>query len=111
MKDDLVYIQHIRDAIDRILQYTEEGKQSFFADAKTQDAVIRNFQIIGEASKRVSDTFKDSNPSLPWRQMAGTRDRIVHEYMVVSLKMVWDIVESELPDVRLTRESILRGWT
>ena len=109
MKDDLVYLRHIRDAIDRILDYTHEGKAAFFDDPKTQDAVIRNLQVIGEATKRVSDSFKDAHRSVPWRQMAGTRDRVIHDYMGVSLKLVWDIIEAELPEVRLEIDSILRG--
>lgn len=108
IKDDLVYLQHIRDAIDRILEYTREGKTSFLSDTKTQDAVVRNLQVMGEAAKRVSDLFKDSHPSLPWRQMTGTRDRVTHDYLGVSLKLVWDIVEHELPAVRLEIDSILR---
>ncbi len=108
MKDDLVYLGHIRDAIDAVLGYTKDGKSAFLADKRTQDAVVHNIQIMGEATKRISDAFKSSHNSIPWRQIAGTRDRIVHDYMGVSLKLVWDIVEFELPEVRLGIEAILR---
>ena len=62
MKDDRIYLLHIRDAIRHIVEYTAAGKESFFADRKTQDAVVRNLEIIGEATKRVSPQPEDSAP-------------------------------------------------
>ena len=96
MKDDRLYLEHILEATRRIRSYTAEGKASFLADVKSQDAVIRNLQILGEASKKVSSATVASNPEMPWRSMAGLRDRVVHDYFGVSLEIVWDVIENHL---------------
>lgn len=73
MKDDRIYLFHIRDAIQHILTYTEAGRDSFFADRKTQDAVVRNLEIIGEATKHLSQALKDAHPDISWKPIAGMR--------------------------------------
>lgn len=80
MKDDRVYLWHIRDCIERIVDYTREGRDAFLNDPKTQDAVIRNLEIIGEAVKNVSEDLKKFYPDIPWPRIAGMRDRMIHEY-------------------------------
>lgn len=109
MKDDLVYIQHIRDAISSIEAYTSDGMKTFMTDKKTQDAVVRNLEIMGEASKNVSAKFKKENPDIPWRQMAGTRDRVIHEYFGVNIEMVWDIIAKDIPDLKEKLKPFLKG--
>ena len=69
----------------------------FFSDGKTQDAVIRNIEIIGQAVKGTSDGTRALEPGVPWRQIAGMRDKLIHEYFGVDLALVWDVVENELP--------------
>lgn len=96
MKDDRLYLEHIVEAAKRIRQYTSEGKAKFLADPKTQDAVIRNLQVPGEAAKKVSPVTVAEHPEIPWRSMAGMRDRVVHDYFGVSLEIVWDVVENHL---------------
>jgi len=108
MKDDRIYFLHIRDAIQRILDYTSSGKDAFFADTKTQDAVVRNLEIIGEAVKNVSAEFKAAHPEIPWRRIAGMRDRLIHEYFGVNLKIVWERVERDIPDLKRKIEAILQ---
>jgi hypothetical protein len=71
MKDDRIYLLYVRDAIQYILEYTATGKEGFFADRKTQDAVVRNLEIIGEATKRVSGLLKDAHPDISWKPIAG----------------------------------------
>lgn len=66
----------------------------------TQDAVIRNLEIVGEAAKRVPDSIRDRAPEVPWREMAGMRDKLAHDYLGVDLNLVWDVVASELPGAR-----------
>lgn len=71
MRDDDLYLEHILEAIERVLQYTSEGKEAFEADLRTQDAVIRNLQVIGEAAKRVSAEARGRWPGVPWREHDG----------------------------------------
>ncbi|MDH4154176.1 MAG: DUF86 domain-containing protein [Nitrospira sp.] len=101
MKDDRIYLFHIRDAIQQILTYTTSGKNSFFADRKTQDAVIRNLEIIGEATKHLSASLKDANPEIAWKPIAGMRDKLVHDYFGVNLQLVWDVIERDLPGLKV----------
>ena len=108
MKDQRVYLLHAIDAVDAILLYTADGRDAFFADAKTQDAVIRNIEIIGQAVKGLSDDTRLLDPSVPWRQIAGMRDKLIHEYFGVDLKLVWDVVERELPALRPRLDQLSR---
>jgi uncharacterized protein with HEPN domain len=80
-KDSRVYLAQIIERIDRIREYTTDGKKAFFNDERTQDAVIRNFEVIGEAAKRVPDEYRKNHPSVPWRELSGFRDVLIHQYM------------------------------
>jgi uncharacterized protein with HEPN domain len=71
MKDDRIYLLHVRDAIQLIVSYTAAGKENFFSDRKTQDAVVRNLEIIGETTKRVSVTLKEAHPDIAWKLIAA----------------------------------------
>jgi uncharacterized protein with HEPN domain len=106
MKDDLLYLRHILEAIDRIRAYTTGGSDAFRGDLKTEDAVVRNLQIIGEAAKKVSEETRTAHPDVPWREMTGMRDRVAHDYFGVSLDIVWDVVQNHLPPLR---EKVLRA--
>jgi uncharacterized protein with HEPN domain len=87
-KDPRVYLAQILERIDRIKEYTVNGKQSFFTDPRTQDAVIRNFEIIGEAAKRIPDEYRKNHPKIPWRELSGFRDVLIHQYEGVSLTSI-----------------------
>lgn len=97
MRDDREYLEDIRVAANRILQFTSEGRSAFEADLRTQDAVIRNIQVIGEAVKHLSPKLRDANPQVPWRNVAGTRNLVVHHYFLIDFNLIWDIIEGHLP--------------
>ena len=77
-----------------------------YSDMKTQDAVIRNLEIIGEATKNLSAELRAKYPELPWKGMAGVRDRLIHDYFGVNLDIVWQIITAELPEVVVKVKSI-----
>jgi len=97
MKDDRVYLRHIVDAVTDIEKYTSGGEQDFFAEKIIQDAVIRNLEIIGEAVKNISPQTREQNPDIPWKQIAGLRDVLIHQYFGVDLETVWLVVVNRLP--------------
>ena len=74
-----------------------------------QDAVVRNLEVIGEATKRLSAELRDKHPSLPWRQIAGLRDVLIHDYGNVDIEEVWAIVKKDLPDLKQQVDEILKG--
>jgi uncharacterized protein with HEPN domain len=80
VKDDRFYLIHVLERIQRIESYTTGGREAFLASSMIQDAVIRNFEIIGEAAKQVSESFRLLHPGLPWRRLAGFRDVLIHNY-------------------------------
>lgn len=100
MKDDQVVLAHIREAIDRSESYTQGGRGAFLSDTKTQDAVIRNFEVIGEAVKNLSGDLRAKHPEVPWNRIAGMRDVLIHEYFGVRLETVWNAVEHRLPELK-----------
>jgi len=107
MKDDRLYLIHIWESIQRIESYSIEGKSAFLASTMMQDAIIRNFEIIGEATKHLSLGMRLSNPEIQWRGLAGFRDVLIHNYMGVDLVEVWNIIEKELPQIKNSLEPIM----
>ena len=101
---------HIRDALERILSYTTGGRQAFLVDARTQDAVIRNLEVTGEAVKNHSESLKARHAETPWRRIAGIRDKMTHEYFGVNLQLVWDAIEHEVPRLKEKIAAILSEW-
>ncbi len=107
MKDDGLYLIHIWECIQRIESYAFEGKAAFLASNMMQDAIIRNFEIIGEATKHLSPELKQSHPEIQWREMAGFRDVLIHNYIGVDLDEVWNIIEKELPQIKSGMKAVL----
>jgi uncharacterized protein with HEPN domain len=106
--DDKTHLLHIRDAIEKAIAFTEAGEEAFMQDARTQDAVIRNLEVIGEAVKCLSPELKDTYSSIPWKRIAGMRDKMIHEYFGVNLYLVYDVVKLELPGLKEQIEEMLR---
>lgn len=99
-RNDSDLLIDIREAINRITTYvTGQTYFSFVADTKTQDAVIRNLEILGEATKNLSESLRSQFANVPWKSMAGVRDRLIHNYFGVNLDIVWQIATIELPQV------------
>ena len=108
MKDDKLYLIHIAECIERIESYTIQGQEAFKKSSMAQDAVARNFEIIGEAVKRISQTLKQKHPDVPWQRIAGLRDVLIHDYISVDLDEVWSIVQQNVPPFKKKLETILR---
>jgi len=107
-KVDAVYLRHIRDAISRIEEYTRAvGYDDFIRNSLIQDGVIRQLEIIGEATKRLSDELKDRYPHVPWRDVAGMRDKLIHDYLGVDIDAVWDTVKKDIPALKKEIRKIL----
>ncbi|MDY6773995.1 MAG: DUF86 domain-containing protein [Candidatus Nanohaloarchaea archaeon] len=101
MKDDTVYLKHIRDAIERIEEYTEGlTEEEFKEDRLVQDGVVRQIEIIGEAAKQLSGGAKDELDDVPWEDVAGMRDKLIHGYFGVDLETVWDTVQEDIPELQ-----------
>jgi len=109
-RGDTAFLLDIQEAIQRIGAYTAEIKYSeFLDDQKTQDAVIRNLEIIGEAAKNLSAHVRTAHPDIPWKEMGGVRDRLIHAYFGVNLDIVWQIVTAELPSMGVRIATIIDG--
>lgn len=101
MRNYKLYLKDILSAIDSIEAFVEGMSfEEFRADDKTASAVIRKFEIIGEATKNIPDKIRQQYPTVPWKEMAGMRDRLIHFYFGVDYKLVWTTIKERLPQVK-----------
>ena len=95
----------------RIAEVTTGGEQEFLTSRLIQDGVVRNLEVIGEATKNLSTELREANPAIPCRQIAGMRDVLIHDYLKVNLSRVWLTVSTDLPDRRTTVTRLLnQAW-
>jgi len=109
MKDEFLdYIEDILKAMDDALAFVKDMNYEAFAkDRKTVYAVIRALEIIGEASKHVPSSIKDHCPEIPWKDIAGMRDKVIHAYFGVDLKRIWSTVNEDIPSIKPSFEKLL----
>ena len=99
-RSDKEFLLDIFEACKRIRAFVKDmSYEDFLQDIKTQDAVIRNIEIIGEAVKNISEDFKIKHPEIEWRKISGMRDKLVHFYFGVNLEIVWDVAKNKVSDL------------
>ena len=106
--DDRLYLVHIQECLKRIELYTADGKTTFMADTRTQDAVLRNLHMLAESSQRISEPLKASRSDVDWRAIAAFRNVVVHDYLGIDLNQVWDIVQNDLPGLKHAITAMLK---
>jgi len=111
-KDDLLYISHVVDSIKAVELYTKGADfKEFCANPMMYDAVVRKLQILAESTQRISEKLKKENPHIPWRDMAGFRNILVHDYLEgIDPEAVWDVITLDLPQLKESFQSIKDNW-
>jgi len=107
VKDDLAYVEHILDCIRKIKEFSEGlSFKEFSANELVQDAVIRNIEIIGEASKKISADTKQIYYEIPWKVISGMRDKLIHDYLGVDVEVVWRTIKEDIPKLEIQIKEI-----
>ncbi|NMB93536.1 MAG: DUF86 domain-containing protein [Flexilinea flocculi] len=109
-KGSIEYLKHIQDEISFILSVTDKviSKDEFLNDETLKRATVRSLEIIGEASKKIPADFKLKWNEVKWKEMAGMRDRLIHDYMGVNYSIVWDVIKNKIPDLQKQITEVLK---
>lgn len=106
-----IYLKDILEAMESIERFVKEMSfEEFRKDDKTASAVIRKFEIIGEATKKIPEEIRRKYPQIPWKEMAGMRDRLIHFYFGVDYKLVWETIKKRIPEVKPMIKEILKKY-
>lgn len=104
----IFFLKDMQNAVNKILRYTENiDFEIFLKDEKTIDAVERNFEIIGEAVKNLPEEFKNKYPEIPFKQIAGMRDKLIHDYFGVDYEIVWKTIKTKLPEFKIAIDDLI----
>lgn len=108
MKDNKVFIRHILDEVNYIIQETKDLRyENLIANETLKRAFVRSLEIIGEATKNLSKDFRDRYSDINWKELAGLRDKLIHYYFGVDWGIVWDIMKNEIPQIENKLKAIL----
>jgi uncharacterized protein with HEPN domain len=112
MRDYSLYLSDILKAFEAIEIFIEsQSLEDFKRDDKTSSAVIRKFEIIGEAAKQVPENIKQEYPSIPWKEMAGMRDKLIHLYFGVNYELLWQTIKNRIPEIKPVIIQIIQDFT
>ena len=110
-RDELVYLRHILDAINTVDEYLHKVTEKQFGDTRLlQDGVIRQIEIIGEAVRHISKDIRKTYPEIPWQDVAGMRDKLIHQYFGVDIEKVWNTAKEDLPILKEQVAGILKDY-
>lgn len=110
-RDEMLYLRHMLDAINIVEEYLQGVNEQNFKDTRLiQDGVIRQIEIIGEAARHISKDIRTAYPEIPWQDVAGMRDKLIHDYFGVDIEKVWDTAKDDLPILRKQVTGILKDF-